>query len=103
MRLKKTLIINILNITGKLSDSDVRSKVIKNGKLKFSKILKCVTDLTEFKALYNSERFYKFMQTPESEAIKKTLLDIIEEKLLKVWAANTNLKLKSVTPKYETI
>ena len=39
-------------------DTDLRAQVIKNGELKFSKVLKkCIRSLTDFRALYNSEGF----------------------------------------------
>lgn len=57
-------------------DTDVRSRVIKNGELKFSKILKkCVNNLTEFKAIYNSERFHEFMHSQESAEIKENFIN----------------------------
>lgn len=53
-------------------DTDLRAQVIKKGELKFSKVLKkCISSLTYFRALYNSERFYHFIKSDSARIFRE--------------------------------
>lgn len=65
-----------INYWKKYSETDRRYKVIMKGELKLSKVLKkCCSDLTQFKAYYNSEYFFNFITQDSSSHIRNNFLE----------------------------